>query len=174
MIIGSNADCQLAVYDGLHCNDLTDDDLPGVSQEFAGHYARLVMNGNNFTRLSASSFPGITFDWLILNGNMALRTIEAGFLEAPQLVRDMECQGNLILEQFPFDYMAEFTSLQHVSIGFSSIKEIPANITWPNSVMSIELDGHKMVKMIENFAFSRAVSLKSLSLIGELFCLRFC
>lgn len=156
------ADCQFAIYDGLHCNGLTDSDLP--LQGFAGHYSRLILGANNFSRLGAGSFPGVITDTLVMNGNYDLTVIESDFLEAPQLVMDFQCDGNRNLKQFPFEFMEKFTSLQHLSLIASGVESIPASISWPESLIAVEMKWNAKLKVINQFAFSSATKLLTLDL----------
>lgn len=77
----------------LICNNLTNADLP--VQGFEGHYNYFVLTSNAFTHIKSNSFPGIIGDNLVINSNPNLETIDADFLEAPELVlNSWECNGN--------------------------------------------------------------------------------
>ena len=63
------------------CSGLQNGDLPNAIGSLSGHHVRLSVGGSpNLTILSANSFPGLSFDYVMLYPSN-LETIESGFLQ---------------------------------------------------------------------------------------------
>ena len=67
--------------DSVVCSGLQNGDLPNAIGSLSGHHVRLSVGGSpNLTILSANSFPGLSFDYVMLYP-VNLETIESGFLQ---------------------------------------------------------------------------------------------
>ena len=63
--------------------------------------------------------------------------------------------------------MGKFQQLKSLEIFYSDITVIPANIPWPTSIENITIYGNENLETIEPFAFSSAINLKRLNLVGS-------
>ena len=67
--------------DSVVCSGLQNGDLPNAIGSLSGHHVRLSVGGSpNLTILRANSFPGLSFDYVMLYP-VNLETIESGFLQ---------------------------------------------------------------------------------------------
>ena len=147
----------------------------------------------NLTILSANSFPGLSFDYVMLYPSN-LEIIESGFLQGGSTKElwlmglsnlrfdnvfilieiffkklwpaERESLFLLFFREFPFHDMKTFTNLEFFKTSYIGLEVIPGNIEWPSTLHTIEMRYSTKLQLIEPFAFSSAVNLQQIW-VGE-------
>lgn len=68
---------------------------------------------------------------------------------------------------FSFLYMQEFRGLHQFTISGSTLKKIPTEVIWPEKLHSVDFSYNERLEVIESYAFSSALGLQNLYLIGS-------
>ena len=136
-----------------------------------GTYERLVVAGLNLTKIPNKAFPGIFATYVEIVGSSSIIEIENGFLDdSASTVTALQIQGMGKLEILPWTDFQNFIALQALTLEYcNSIKSIPSNIEWPESIEHIRFHIVYGLESIEPFAFSSAKNLKYLDVIGTTF-----
>ena len=136
-----------------------------------GTYERLVIAGLNLTKIPSAAFPGISVTYVEIVGSSSIIEIENGFLDdSASTVNALQIQGMGNLEILPWNDFKKFTALQALTVeACNSIKFIPSNIEWPESIEHIRFHIVYGLESIEPFAFSSAKNLRYLDVIGTTF-----